>query len=285
MDEKNGANSSLIRGQWSGRLGFILAAAGSAVGLGNIWSFSYKTGTNGGGSFVLVYLICVALVGLPVMIAEIMIGRHSQKSPVGAFEKITSKESNWRFIGFMGILAGFLILSFYSVVAGWTLNYFFMCMVNFFKGRTPEQIRESFAVLQKSPNIQIFWHFIFMLSTLGIVVGGVKKGIEKWSKLLMPALFLLLIALIVYSMIALPTGFGKAIKFTFTPSKLLPSSILEALGQAFFSLSLGMGAMLTYGSYLSKDSNIPKASVSVCFLDTLIALIACMVIFPIVFEF
>ena len=347
------------RGQWSGRLGFVLAAAGSAIGLGNIWSFPYITGENGGGAFVLVYLICIALVGFPIMIAEIVIGRRAQKSPVGAIEIIAGKTSKWRLVGFMGVLAGFLILSFYSVVAGWTLNYFTMSMTHFFADKhlgtakidegqldqpkasaalclqmkktghpiapdsqivvkkpgvkwlvkddkskkqyllvksglafdlyldtTPEQIQQKFSLLVGSPGIQIFWHLVFMILTIGIVYGGVKDGIENWSNILMPLLLLMLISLVVYSIIFLPQGFKRALQFTFVPeSKLLPSSILTALGQSFFSLSLGMGAMLTYGSYLNKNADIPKASMSVCLMDTMIALLACLVIFPIIFAF
>ena len=352
-------DNSNTRGQWSGRLGFVLAAAGSAVGLGNIWSFPYITGENGGGAFVLVYLICIVLVGLPIMIAEIIIGRWAQKSPVGAIETVSGKGSKWRIVGFMGVIAGFLILSFYSVVAGWTLNYFTMSMTHFFADKplgtakidesllghpqagkalcqqmqanghpiapdsaievkepgvkwlvkdhkakkqyllikagtsfdlyldtTPEQIQQKFTLLVSSPGIQIFWHLLFMVLTIGIVYGGVKEGIENWSNILMPLLFLMLIALVLYSLVFLPQGFKKALQFTFIPeSKLLPSSVLTALGQAFFSLSLGMGAMLTYGSYLAKDADIPKASASVCVMDTMIAFLACMVIFPIIFAF
>lgn len=274
------------RGQWSGRIGFVLAAAGSAIGLGNIWSFPYITGTNGGGAFVLVYLLCILLVGFPIMIAEIMIGRKTQKSPVGAFADLTSPKSPWCLVGFLGVLAGFLILSFYSVVAGWTFNYIFLSITNYFGGKNPEQIKGVFKTLQESSIRQILWHLLFMGTTLAIVFGGIKKGIEKWSKILMPMLFAMLIALIIYSIIFLNKGFIATVNFTFVPkSKLLPSSVLTALGQAFFSLSLGMGAMLTYGSYMSKESDVSKSALSVCFMDTLIALFACLMIFPIVFHY
>ena len=282
MTEENESVQN-VRGQWGSRLGFILAAAGGAIGLGNIWRFPYVTGERG-GAFVLIYLACIVLVGFPIMIAEIIIGRSTQKSPIGAFEALKGKDTGWKLPGWMSVVGGFIILSYYSVVAGWTLNYFLMSITHFFKDKTDPQIRATFDVFLQSGDMQIFWHCLFMLCTIGIVYSGVKGGIERWSKLLMPCLFMMLLGLVVYCAIFLPRGFSKSVKFLFQfKGELKPEIALEALGQAFFTLSLGMGAMLTYGSYLKKDSDIPKASLWICAADTGIALIACFVIFPIIF--
>ena len=273
------------REHWGTRMGFVLAAAGSAVGLGNIWRFPYVTGENGGGIFVLIYLFCIALVGLPIMMAEITIGRSTQKSPVGAFIELAGEESNWKLVGFLGVAAGFIILSYYSVVAGWALNYTFMSLTNFFEGRTPDEIGAVFDTLYQSPGISIFWHAIFMALAVGVVIGGVKKGIERWNMVLMPILILMFILLAVGSVFL--GGWSEAVRFVFAPdtANIRPSSVLEALGQAFFTLSLGMGAILTYGSYLNKDSDIPKSAVMIVGMDTFVALLACMVMFPIIFTY
>ncbi|MFQ5453146.1 MAG: sodium-dependent transporter, partial [Candidatus Zixiibacteriota bacterium] len=239
------------RGNWTSRLGFILAAAGSAIGLGNIWKFPYITGDYGGGAFVLVYLICVVLVGLPLMTAELMIGRRSQKNPVGAYRKLHHDSTPWQLTGWLGVASGFVILSFYSVVAGWALAYIFKSIVGF--SGTSEQIQSQFIDLVVSPSSSIFWHSAFMILTIGIVIGGVQRGIERWSKILMPSLLLILIGLMFYGLF-FTSGGGKALIFLFKPdfSKLTAEGMLSALGHAFFTLSLGMGAMLTYGSYMRK---------------------------------
>ncbi len=275
----------MARVQWASRIGFVLAAAGSAVGLGNIWKFPYIAGVNGGGAFVLIYLVSIALIGFPIMIAELLLGRGTQSSPVMAFSKMAGEESNWKAVGWIGVATGFIILSYYSVVAGWSLNYVLMSICDFTNDKSPEQINSLFDTLSASGGINIFWHSIFMLITIGIVIGGVRKGIEKWSKILMPVLFVILVVLVVRS-IFMP-GFMQGIEFVFAPdlSALTAAGVLEAVGHAFFTLSLGMGAMLTYGSYLSKKEDLVKASVVVCSLDTLIALMACLIIFPIVFSF
>lgn len=273
------------RGQWSSKIGFILAATGSAVGLGNIWKFPYIAGENGGGIFVLIYIFCVAIVGIPIMISEVLLGRSTQKSPVGAFAALAGKESGWKIVGVLGILSGFVILSYYSVVAGWALNYSFMSLTNFFEGKTAEQIGATFDTLYASGGINLFWHSIFMILTISVVIAGVKKGIEKWNRILMPVLILIFLVLAIFSIFL--SGWGEAVDFIFFPhlDKLKPSGVLEALGHAFFTLSLGMGTMLTYGSYLDKQTNIPKASILVSVLDTGVALLACMVMFPIIFTF
>lgn len=278
----NGGGS---RGQWGTRLGFILAAAGSAVGLGNIWKFPYITGENGGGLFVLIYLACIALVGLPIMIAEILMGRASKSTPVGAFAKLAGDKSNWKLVGWMGVASGFVILSYYSVVAGWACNYLLMSICDFFHDKSPAEIEGLFGVLYTAADVNIFWHIVFMAMTFGIVVGGVAGGIEKWARLLMPVMMALLVILALRA-ITTP-GVFEALDFLFMPhaSKLKPSSVLEALGHAFFTLSVGMGAMLTYGSYLSRKSNIVTSSVWITGLDTMIAMVACVAIFPILFTF
>lgn len=273
------------REHWGSRFGFVIAAAGSAVGLGNIWKFPYITGENGGGLFVLIYLFCIAIVGIPIMMAEIVIGRASQKSPVAAFETLAGERSNWKIVGLMGVIVGFIILSYYSVVAGWALNYTFMSLTNFFDGKTAEEIGSIFGMLYTSTGINLFWHAVFMGLVIGVVIGGVKQGIEKWNKVLMPILILIFIILAISSVFL--DGWKDAVKFVFYPhaDRLKASGVLEALGHAFFTLSLGMGAMLTYGSYLQKDTDIPKAAVMISVLDTGIALLACMVMFPIVFTY
>ena len=273
------------RAHWGSRVGFILAAAGSAVGLGNIWKFPYITGENGGGWFVIIYLLCVLLVGLPVMTAEIFIGRTAQNSPVGAFRKLSGPGSPWIFVGGMGVLAGFIILSYYSVVAGWALHYVFLSVTNAFSGMTPDEVGSVFGGLFVNGRLNLIWHLVFMLMTIGIVLGGVRGGVERWSRILMPMLFGMMLVLLIRAS-TLP-GFGTALDFVFGlhADKLRPAGVLEALGHAFFTLSLGMGAMITYGSYLDKKDDLFQTSLTVGILDTVIALMACMVLFPITFSF
>ena len=273
------------REQWGSKMGFILAAAGSAVGLGNLWKFPYITGENGGGIFVLIYLACIMLVGIPVFMAEIILGRASQSSPVGAFGKLSNNSTNWKFVGWLGVFSGFVILSYYSVVAGWALNYTLMSVSHFFENRSPDEITNTFNVLYTSADINIFWHAIFMLLVIGVVYGGIKGGIERWSRILMPMLLGILLILFLYATTL--DGFGKGFRFLFYPdiSKLKPSGVLEALGHAFFTLSLGMGAIITYGSYLSKKEDIVKTSIIIAGLDTLVAIVATLVLFPIIFTY
>lgn len=278
------AEAGESRGRFSSKLGFVLAAAGSAVGLGNVWKFPYIAGENGGGLFVLIYLGCVLVVGLPVMIAEVLIGRRAQRSPAGAFQFVAGEQTAWRLVGWMGVVAGFVILSYYSVVAGWTLNYAFMGINRFFVGKDAEQIATAFGTLYGAGDINVFWHLVFMITTVGIVIGGVQRGIEAWSRVLMPALLVMMAALVVHAMFQ--PGFGRALSFLFAPhsDKLTAAGILEALGHSFFTLSLGMGAMLTYGSYLSKERDLVASSALVSVLDTVVALMACLVLFPVIFS-
>jgi NSS family neurotransmitter:Na+ symporter len=276
-------NTSL-RDHWSTRFGFILAAAGSAIGLGNIWKFPYITGVYGGGAFVLVYLGCVLLVGLPLMIAELSIGRRAQQNPVGAFQKLHREGSPWQLTGWLGVASGFLILAFYSVVAGKAVAYIFKSLGGF--SGTAEQIIAEYGTMVADPWISILWHTVFMVLTVGIVAGGVKQGIERWAKILMPALLVLLIALMFYGLFG-TTGGAKAIDFLFKPdfSGLSAEGVLSALGHAFFTLSLGMGAMITYGSYMRRENRIVRDAVTISVLDTVIALLAGIVIFSLVFAY
>ena len=271
------------RPQWGSRLGFILAAAGSAVGLGNIWKFPYIAGQNGGGAFVLVYLLCIAFVGLPIMIAELMIGRHTRKDAVGAFIQLEHKRSWWRTPGWISVSAAFIISSYYSVVAGWTLDYVYRSVIGSFSGQDSAVIEGMFSTLIADGPRQTMWHLIFILLCLGIVISGVRQGIERWSKILMPILFALLTLLFLNGMMS--PGARQGLEFMFSPnfSKLTPTSILEALGHSFFTLSLGMATMITYGSYLKHDEDLFAAGIRIAGLDTLIAIMAGLAIFPIVF--
>ena len=403
----DGHDTASTRGHWGSRWGFILAAAGSAVGLGNIWKFPYITGENGGGLFVLIYLACIAFVGLPIMLAEIMIGRAAQKQPVGAFRQIEGKDTPWTVVGWFGIVAGFVILSYYIVVAGWSMDFALKSVLNFtepvekaatieaksFRSTSSDDEMRSYLaqilakheardeinsvrrsvkpsvwekhaiwqeVLKNNPtrsysedpqlavaiplamskmeeiegvqqraltdamthyqqmDIQeianeaeaakrreviaskvgaifgatasdgwtsSFWATLFMMITILIVAGGVSRGIERACKVLMPILVCLILVMVIYGVFQ--PGFEAAMRFVFEPdaSKLRPSGVLEALGHAFFTLSLGMGCMLTYGSYQKTKTGIGKTSLMIALLDTVIALLACMMIFPIIFTY
>ncbi|MFH1570776.1 MAG: sodium-dependent transporter [Gemmatimonadota bacterium] len=272
------------REHWGSRLGFIMAAAGSAVGLGNLWKFPYITYENRGGSFVLVYLACVALVGLPIMIAEFVMGRRSERNLVGAFEVLRPGAPLWKVVGWMGVLNGFVILSYYSVVAGWTLEYTLRSAVGFFEGMTGEEISGSFVTFLANPYKQVWWHGVFMALTLGVVIGGIHRGIERWTKILMPILAVLVVLLMGYSMAVGDSRRALAFLFNFS-SPITAHGVLEALGHAFFTLSVGMGVMVTYGSYLSRDQDIGKVAFTVTLMDTVIALAACLMLYPIIFAY
>lgn len=271
------------RGNWGGRIGFILAAAGSAVGLGNIWKFPYVVGRNGGGAFYLIYIAAVLLAGIPLMIAEIYIGHKTEKSPISAFKALQNGRIPFSPVGFAGVLTGALILSFYSVITGWIFHYFFLSLGGF--SGSDESVKGLFGELASSPWINIGWHTLVMLIVVLVIIKGVEKGIEKVSKILMPALGILMILLVVHSLFS--KGFGQAAEFMFYPdfSKVTGHTLLEALGTAFFTLSLGMGAMITYGSYI-KESRVSylKTSVQIAAIDTIIATMAGLIIFPIVFS-
>jgi NSS family neurotransmitter:Na+ symporter len=276
------------RGSWTGRLGFVLAAAGSAVGLGNLWKFPYLTYRHGGGSegagagaFVLVYLGAVLLIGLPVMAAEIWIGKRTGMSPVGAFKALRPR--GWRWVGALGVATGFVLLSYYSVVAGWTLQYMLLAFAGQLNGDAAA-LGGQFTAFLADPGRQVGFHFVFMALTVAIIAGGVTKGIERASRVLMPALFAILLLLVARGLTL--DGGGRALGFLFRPdlSALTGKAVLEAIGQAFFSLSLGMGAIITYGSYLGREQRIGGIAVRVVLLDTLVALMAAVIVFSAVFD-
>jgi NSS family neurotransmitter:Na+ symporter len=270
------------RENWGSRIGFIFAAAGSAIGLGNIWKFPYLAGDSGGAAFVFVYLLAVFFIGLTVMLAEFAIGRAAGLDAIGSFKKL-DPGSFWWITGAMGVLAAFMILSFYGVVGGWSLAYFVKTVSGSLSGLSVEQYTNIFESLIVAPMEPIMWQLLFMGLTIGIVVFGIQTGIEKWSKILMPAIFIILLILIVRGLTL--EGAGAGLSFYLKPdfSKINGRVILAALGQAFFSLSLGMGTMLTYGSYLSKKENLQTSALKVVTLDTLAAILAGLAIFPAVF--
>ena len=272
-----------FRGRWSSRLGFIMAAAGSAVGLGNIWKFPYITGMHGGGAFVLFYLFCILSIGVPLMVAEMVIGRHTRKDPVGAFKRL--KGGGWTVVGWMGVVAAFSILSYYGVVAGWAVDYLWLALKGTFTQQYADQVPQLFGHLLASDFSQLFWQALFVAANVLIVIGGVKSGLERANKIMMPVLFLILVALAAHGLFS--AGGAKAFRFLFAAdwSRLDPPAMLEALGHAFFSLSLAMGAMLTYGSYAGEEISIPKVAITVSCMDTLVALLSGLAIFPIVFSY
>lgn len=288
MAEKiSGTNQNVsesTRDSFGSRLGILAAAAGSAIGLGNIWKFPYITGKYGGAAFILVYLACIAVIGLPVMLSEFIVGRRGQKNPIGAFKKL-APGTPWFLTGWMGVAAAFMILAFYGVVAGWTLEYIFKSITGAFSGMGTQEIGTMFEGFIGGVFRPILWQVIFMALTGYIVIAGIKNGIEKYSKILMP-LLLVIIGILCVRALTLE-GAGAGIEFLFKPdfSALTAEGILIALGHAFFSLSLGMGTMLTYGSYISKKENLGVTAVQVTFADTLIALLAGVAIFPAVFAF
>ena len=280
------AEQNSIHGLWRSRWLFILAATGSAVGLGNIWKFPYITGENGGGAFVLVYLFCICMIGLPVMIAEVMLGRMGRQSPMNtmaALVKDQGRSRAWVGIGWMGALAGFLILSFYSVIAGWALDYITIMGSGGFVDVTATKAGEVFSGLLSSPTTLIIWHSVFMVLTLAVVARGVNKGLEKAIQVLMPLLFILLLVLLGYAFSTEGFAQGFDFLFSFDFSKLSQESFIIALGHAFFTLSLGMGAIMAYGAYMPGNISIGKTVIMVGVLDTVVALAAGLIIFPIVF--
>jgi len=271
------------RDHWSSRAGFVLAAAGSAVGLGNLWKFPYIAWENDGGAFVLVYLICVLVVGLPIMIAEILLGRASQVSAVGAFKKMIGKR--WGFVGGLGVLTGFIMLGYYSVIAGWSIRNFVACMrwsIGGFPADT--DLAAGFTAFVGDGPLQLGTTFLFMAATIFVVYRGIGRGIERLARWLMPALLAILAVLLVSAMSM--EGAGRALNFLFRPnfSELQWTSVLEALGHSFFTLSLGMGAMVTYGSYMSRKESVVRSSLIVVVLDTGIALVASAIMFSVIFS-
>lgn len=270
------------RAQFSSRFGLIAAAAGSAIGLGNIWKFPYITGEYGGAAFLFVYLAFILAIGLPVMLSELIIGRKAKRNAYGAFKKLAPGTS-WKIIGSFGVAAAFLILSFYGVVAGWSIKYIFLSIENSFQGASSDDISNIFENFVEHPLNPLLFQIIFMILTGAIVTIGVQKGIEGFSKVLMPILLLIIVTLCIRSVTL--EGASEGLKFLFYPdfSKLSFQGILAALGHAFFSLSLGMGTLITYGSYVNKKTSLVKTAVQITIADTVIAILAGVAIFPAVF--
>jgi len=273
-----------VREQWGTRIGFILAASGSAVGIGNIWKYPHMAGQNGGAAFTLVYLVCILVVGLPIVVGEFVLGRKTQLSPVGAYDQI-APGSFWKWIGFLGVASAFVILSFYGVVGGWILKYTFASLTGGFEAlvNDPEGAGTMFNGIITSTWEPIFWQVIFMGLCTWVIVNGVKGGIEKWSRIMMPLIIFILIILAVRGL-TLPNG-KEGLAFLFKPrfEDLTASAIVLALGHSFFTLSLGMGTMITYGSYLDKEQDLVGSAIWVILLDTAIAMLAGIAIFTTVF--
>jgi len=280
-----------IHGQWSSRWVFILAATGSAVGLGNIWRFPYMLGESGGGAFVLLYIVCTLALGIPIMMAEILLGRRGRQSPLNTMRTLAKEEGlskHWSIVGWMGMLAGFIILSYYGVIAGWTLAYIFRAGNGMFAGASAERISNIFIEFIADPEKMLAWHTVFMVMCTVVISRGVRSGLEKAVRYLMPTLFLLLLVMVGYAMST--EKFGYAMTFLFVPDfdKLMGNFseiFINASGHAFFSLSLGMGAIMTYGSYLSERTSIAGATIMIAAADSLVAILASVAIFPIVFTY
>ncbi len=281
------AATESMHGMWSSRLMFILAAAGSAVGLGNIWRFPYLAGENGGGVFVLVYLGCIFLIGIPIMSSEILLGRAGRQSPINTMQVLTAKSGAhplWQIVGWMGALAGFMIISYYAVIAGWAISYIFQMGSGSFVGADAAYATDAFASFTGDVWSVVGWHTLFMSLTIFIAARGVGEGLETTVKYLMPALFFLLVVLVIYA--ATTSGhFMEGVSFLFSMNidKFSWSGVLSAMGQAFFTLSLGMGAIMAYGAYMPKGSSIIGTATTIAFIDTGVALMSGLVIFPLVF--
>lgn len=272
------------RDSFGSKLGIIAAAAGSAIGLGNIYRFPCIAGENGGAAFIIVYLIIILCLGIPIMLSELVIGRHSKKNLVGTF-KALAPGTAWKIVGYIGVICSTFILAFYSTVAGWTLEYIMKAVTNYFSGKDITMIEQGFADFQNAPVRPVLWQLTFILLTALILLGGVKDGIERYTKILMPALFVILIILAIKSLTL--DNSSEGLKFLFKPdfSKIDGEVILNALGQAFFSLSVGMGCLVTYGSYIDDKDNLTTTTLSVSLTDTLVAIMAGIIIFPAAFSF
>lgn len=267
------------RGNFGSKLGAILAAAGSAIGLGNVWRFPYETGANGGGAFLVLYLCCVLIIGVPLMVAEFAVGRRSRTNGYRAFPTLGAK-GVWKYVGFLCVLTGWLILCYYVVVQGWTIEYVVQAGVNGLAGKTPADYASDFTNFVSDPIKPLLYLFLSVGLTLGVILMGVQKGIERASKVLMPLLFVFIVILVGCS-VTLP-GAGDGIKFLLYPdfSKVTPATFLAAMGQAFFSLSIGMGCLCTYASYFPKEANLFGNALNIAGIDTMIAILSGLIIFP-----
>ena len=276
-----------VQGHWSSRFAFLMASVGFAVGLGNIWRFPYITGENGGAAFVLVYLLCAFSIGVPILMAEILIGRRGQQSPPNALRTVAEQETrshHWQWLGAMNVLAAFIIMVVYCVISGWVLNYLYTAITTGFAGVDGLQAAQRFDQMLADPGTLLAWTLLGLAITGVIIYGGVQKGIERAVTVLMPLLFLLLVALVGYN--AVVGGFKQALVYLFSAdfSKITPPVLLAAVGQAFFSIGVAMAGMMTYGAYLPKNVSIPRSVILIVFADTLVALLAGLVIFPAVFN-
>lgn len=281
----DGGRSSL-HGFWSSKLAFILAVTGSAVGLGNIWKFPYVAGENGGGAFVLIYLASVFAIGLPIMMSETMLGRRGRRNPITSMALLGEEESGtrlWAVVGISGVAAGFLILSFYSVIAGWVLSYTVKSASGLFIGADAAQVRATIDALSGDWRTTAAWHTLFMALTVVVVARGVERGLEQAVTLMVPALIGILLVLLGFS--AATGEFAEGVRFLFAPdfSKVTGATVLAAMGQAFFTLSIGMGCVMAYGAYLPQETSIPATATAVVCADTAVALLSGLVIFPVVF--
>ena len=265
---------------FASKVGAILAAAGSAVGLGNVWRFPTETGTNGGAAFILIYVLFMLLLGVPIMVTEFAIGRHGGEDVTHAFEKMSGGKRGWRWMGLIPLVSGFLVLSYYAVVAGWTLYYAYEALIGGFSGKSPEDFTNDFVAFSSDSLQPVFWMMIIIILTCGIVALGVQKGIERGARIMMPLLFVFILVLVGCSL-ALPNA-SKGLTFLFQPdfSKVNSSVILSAMGQAFFSLSVGLGCLCTYACYFRKDIDLMKDGLNVASIDTLVALLSGLIIFP-----
>lgn len=275
-----------VRSAWTNRWTFILATAGSAIGLGNIWKFPYMTGVNGGSAFVLVFLACILLVGIPLMMCEIMLGRRAQKNPLDGMAALAQEAGSsrqWKWIGGLGLLTGVLIMAFYSVIGGWVIRYIFHAALGSFDGANADAVAGLFNSMQGSIGTLFIWHTVFTVMTLWVVARGVNHGLEAANKIMMPSLFIILLVILAYSVVN--GDFSGALAFMFTPdfSKITPAAALSALGHAFFSLSLGMGVVMVYGSYLQRSVSIARTSLYIAIADTLAGLLVGVTIFSLVF--
>jgi len=273
------------REKWGSKLGFIMAAAGSAIGLGTLWKFPYMAGQNGGWLFILFYILCTLFIGFPVFIAELLIGRHTQRGAVGTFIALQKKQHFWKAAGWLGVISSFLIMSYYSVVAGWGLHYAWMSLNEFYVGKSASEIEQIFVQLTQSSDMVLASHFAFTALVVAIVLPGIRSGIEYWSKLMTTWLLVILTIFVIYSF-TLP-GNKEALSFVLLPNfeNFKPKAIIEALGLAFFTLSLGQGIMITYGSYLRKEDDIPKTALLISCIVPAIALVIAIMLFSIVFTF
>ena len=272
------------RSTFGSKFGMLAAAVGSAVGLGNIWKFPYLAGENGGGAFIIVYLLCVLFLGVPALLSELSLGYIGRSNGIGAMRNITGG-NRWSVIGVLGFVGAFAILGFYFVVAGWSLEFVYQSVMGAFVGQSGEVITQNFDTFRFDTWRPYLWTVLFVVLTAAVLYAGVEKGIEKWSKVLMPMLFLILVYLCGYAVFLPNSGVGYRFYFDFDFSKITADVIVAALGQAFFSLSLGMGAIMIYGSYIEEGTNLAKTSIQIALLDTLVAVLAGLVVFPAVFSF